>query len=198
MTPSCSSIYFSGHGGRIEVGPHAGQYLLPVDAVYSDGRAIAQTSISGPEFTAALTAILARKVLVVFDCCHASGICQPKDAATPTFKTGLPNHYYSEALKTGTGLGRRDEGSPRKKFSTGLPQMARLLTQTQRRDRLVIATAKRSIRIIRSYRHGVCHRDDNYRRQQSLEVGWAQRSGVWVFDNSEPLHTKTRLRIEDT
>ncbi len=25
-------IYFSGHGGRIEAGPYAGEYLLPVEA----------------------------------------------------------------------------------------------------------------------------------------------------------------------
>src|SRR3712207_5772138 len=27
-------LSFSGHGGRIEAGPYAGEYLLPVDTVY--------------------------------------------------------------------------------------------------------------------------------------------------------------------
>ena len=50
-------VYFSGHGGRVEAGPHAGQYLLPVDAVYPPDESLAATAISGEQFTAALGAI---------------------------------------------------------------------------------------------------------------------------------------------
>jgi hypothetical protein len=95
-------FYFSGHGGRLESGPHAGQYVLPVDAVYPTEESLVQTAVSGAEFTAALHAIPARKVIVVFDCCHASGMGQTKGAATSAFKAGLPESYY-QALQAGTG-----------------------------------------------------------------------------------------------
>src|SRR5262249_39003915 len=95
-------LYFSGRGGRIESGPHAGQYLLPVDTVYPDDAQLARTPISGDEFTAAMNALPAREVMVVFDCCHAGGIGQPKDLVTPEVRPGLSEAYY-EALKTGRG-----------------------------------------------------------------------------------------------
>lgn len=95
-------IYISSHGGRVESGPRAGEYLLPVDADYTSSKSLAQTAISGDEFTEALRAIPARKVMVVFDCCHAGGIGQPKDAAVSTLKTGFSESYY-DALKQGRG-----------------------------------------------------------------------------------------------
>jgi hypothetical protein len=95
-------FYFSGHGGRLESGPHAGQYLLPVDTVYPDDKALAQTALSDTEFTAALNDIPARKAVVIFDCCHSGGIGQPRDPATPEVKAGLSASYY-EALAAGRG-----------------------------------------------------------------------------------------------
>jgi len=94
--------YISSHGGRIESGPCASEYLLPVDTVYTSAESMAQTAISGTEFTEALRAIPARKVVVVFDCCHSGGIGQPKDATTPAVKTGFSEQYY-DALKEGRG-----------------------------------------------------------------------------------------------
>ena len=94
-------FYLSSHGGRVESGPYAGEYLLPVDTVYASGESVAQTAISGDEFTQALRALPARKVVVVFDCCHAGGIGQPKDALAPELKA-LPESYY-DALKEGRG-----------------------------------------------------------------------------------------------
>jgi hypothetical protein len=96
-------LYFSGHGGRIETGDYADEYLLPVDTVDHSGPTLAQTAISSAEFTAALRTIPARQVVVVFDCCHAGGIGQPKNlSAAAGFKPGLSEHYY-EALKSGRG-----------------------------------------------------------------------------------------------
>src|SRR6201987_2548070 len=94
-------FYISSHGGRLGSGPHAGEYLLPVDTLYTSDQSLAETAISGTEFTEALRAISARKVVVVFDCCHAGGIGQPKDATVPELK-GLPESYY-ESLRTGRG-----------------------------------------------------------------------------------------------
>ncbi len=97
-------IYISSHGGQIEYGSHKGEYLLPVDADYTSGASLAQTAISGTQFTEALRAIPARKIVVIFDCCHAGGIGQPKDPTAPTIKAGLPDSFYN-ALKQGRGRG---------------------------------------------------------------------------------------------
>jgi hypothetical protein len=95
-------VYFSGHGGRVESGPHAGQYLLPVDASYPPDESLAATAISGEQFTAALSAIPARKVVVVFDCCHAGGVGRPKDIGSAPLETGLSEGYY-DTLTAGRG-----------------------------------------------------------------------------------------------
>jgi len=95
-------FYLSSHGGRLDSGPHAGEYILPVDVDYAGDSQIAQTAISGADFTEALRAIPARKVTILFDCCHSGGIGQPKDATAPTMKGGLSSQYY-EQLKQGRG-----------------------------------------------------------------------------------------------
>jgi hypothetical protein len=95
-------FYISSHGGRVESGPAAGEYLLPVDTDYSSSEAVARTAIAGAEFTEALRAITARKVLVAFDCCHSGGIGQPKDALAPAIKAGFSEGYYDQ-LKSGKG-----------------------------------------------------------------------------------------------
>jgi hypothetical protein len=62
---STAVVYFSGHG--IET---PGYHLLPFGY---DLHALPATAISGAEFSAALQAIRARKLLVLLDCCHAGG-----------------------------------------------------------------------------------------------------------------------------
>lgn len=95
-------LYISSHGGQVEFGPHAGEYLLPVDADCTSGASLAQTAIAGADFTDALRAIPARKLVVIFDCCHAGGIGQPKNADAPVLKGGLSDSYY-DRLQQGTG-----------------------------------------------------------------------------------------------
>ncbi len=99
---STALVYFSGHGARIDSGSSAGEYLLPVDVSIASAQALAGTALSGQEFTAALRRIPARKVLVIFDCCHAGGIGQPKDVQAPALRAGLSEGYY-EALRAGRG-----------------------------------------------------------------------------------------------
>src|ERR1700722_8072872 len=95
-------IYISSHGGRVLSGAFAGEYILPVDAVAASDEDLAVTAISGEEFTAALRAIPAQKMLVVLDCCHAGGIGQPKDASGSVVKAGLSDGYYGR-LASGRG-----------------------------------------------------------------------------------------------
>jgi tetratricopeptide (TPR) repeat protein len=94
-------IYISSHGGSIVSGDYCGEYLLPVDVVGGSEQSLAETSLSGAEFTAALRLIKARKIVVVFDCCHSGGIGHVK-APAAAFKTGLPEKYYI-ALQAGRG-----------------------------------------------------------------------------------------------
>lgn len=96
-------IYFSGHGGRIESGAHAGEYLVPVDAKAKTDEELAASCIAGAEFSAALRAIASRRIVVIFDCCHAGGIGEAKDLTDdgPEMKT-LSEGYY-ESLKSGRG-----------------------------------------------------------------------------------------------
>lgn len=63
-------IYFSGHGGI------SSQYHL-VPNQY-DPNNIAETAILGSEFSAKIKEIQAKKVLVLLDCCHASGMAEVK------------------------------------------------------------------------------------------------------------------------
>jgi hypothetical protein len=93
-------VSFSGHGGRIESGPFAGEYLLPVDARAGSDAEISSTALAGTEVAEALAAIPARKLVVVLDCCHAAGIGRTKAALA--LEPGLPESYY-ELLHAGRG-----------------------------------------------------------------------------------------------
>lgn len=95
-------IYISSHGGQLKNEPDAGEYLLPVDADGSDGSALAQSAISSTELTKSLRAISARKLVVIFDCCHSGGIGQPKIANAPILKEGLSENFYN-ILEQGQG-----------------------------------------------------------------------------------------------
>ncbi len=95
-------IYVSSHGGRIESGELAGEYLLPFDASYSSDESLASTSIPGPEFSRAVRAMPARQIVVVFDCCYAAGIKAAKPDQ-PALKMGLTERFYEESL---AGRGR--------------------------------------------------------------------------------------------
>ena len=95
-------VYFSGHGGRIAEGPYAGEYLLPVDAVNASAERLADTAISGDQFAGALAAIAARRVVVVFDCCHAGGLGTPKEVGSAApLDIGLPDSWYGELTARG-------------------------------------------------------------------------------------------------
>jgi hypothetical protein len=79
-------IYFSGHGYRITNDLAHSYYLLPFGY---DTSKLEATAVSGVEFTAALQAITAQKVLVVLDCCHAGGIGITKSPAGNVVKSPM-------------------------------------------------------------------------------------------------------------
>ncbi|MBV9359680.1 MAG: caspase family protein [Chloroflexi bacterium] len=95
-------LYLSSHGARLESGPHADAYILPADAQATSDAAIASTALAGAELTRLLRAIPARKLVAVFDCCHAGGIGEPKDALGTPLQPGLPESYYA-TLQAGQG-----------------------------------------------------------------------------------------------
>jgi hypothetical protein len=95
-------IYYSGHGGRIEAGPAAGEYLVPVDVDAATPEGLAGSAISAEEFTGALRSIAARRLVIVLDCCHAGGIGQVKSALASALKSGLSDSYL-EILARGRG-----------------------------------------------------------------------------------------------
>jgi hypothetical protein len=125
-------IYISSHGGAIASGPAKGEYLLPFDVALQPGATPPQinpdTALAGFEFAEALAAIPARKLLVVFDCCHAGGLGSTKDAAAPAIKAGLSEDYYG---KLAEGRGRVILASCRgNEFSYVLPGAANSLFTT--------------------------------------------------------------------
>lgn len=92
-------IYYSGHGGRL-AGAGEG-YLIPADV----GTNLEESALSSTEFSQALQAIPARRVVVILDCCHAGGIGHPKQfkqLPIGNFQTGLPTHDL-QALAAGYG-----------------------------------------------------------------------------------------------
>ncbi len=109
-------VYYSGHGAETP-----DYYFQPFGFSWYD---LASTAISGDEFTVALRAIQASKLLVLLDCCHAGGLAAAKGAV----KSPLPPSLL-ETLQAGSGRvviasSRRDEkswtGTPYSVFTAAL------------------------------------------------------------------------------
>ena len=97
-TDSIALVYFSGHGDRFD----GEEVLIPVDVDPSSSKSALATSIPGREFTEAIAAIPARKVLVVLDCCRAGGVAALKGAPQAARTAGLTPALY-ERLAAGEG-----------------------------------------------------------------------------------------------
>ncbi len=83
-------VYFSGHGIEIP-----GFYLVPFGFDWSN---LADTAISGQEFTEHLRLIKSKKLLVLLDCCHAGGQAEAKGH----IESPLPSEAIAE-LEGGSG-----------------------------------------------------------------------------------------------
>lgn len=99
-------VYFSGHGMQDSEG---NAYLMPVDGDAASDQTLRTTAIGGPELSALLKAIPARRLTVVLDCCRASALV-PRDVRR---QTKLPTDRLL-ALASGDGravfAASRDDG----------------------------------------------------------------------------------------
>jgi len=86
-TDSTVILYFSGHGYEFKSPIGAFYYLMPFG--YNTTQ-LPTTAISGAEFTTALQAIPARKILVLLDCCHAGGLSDLENLGLEVAKSPLP------------------------------------------------------------------------------------------------------------
>jgi hypothetical protein len=93
-------VYYSGHGGRTEGLDGASEYFL-VPYGFDRSR-IADTAISGREFTEKIEAINARKLVIFLDCCHAGGIPALKEAGKTFTKSPVPPDLLN-VLNSGSG-----------------------------------------------------------------------------------------------
>ena len=100
-TGDTALVFFSGHGGRVESGSQAGNYIVPFDCDPAD---LPGTAIPGNELTGLLRDVQAQRVLVLFDCCYSGGTGEPKGLGPEPaeFKSGLEESYY-EHLAQGAG-----------------------------------------------------------------------------------------------
>jgi Caspase domain len=93
-------IYYSGHGGRIKRQDQTTEYFL-IPYGYEHSR-LAETTISGREFTDKVKAINARTLIVLLDCCHAGGVPALKEPGESFEKAPVPIELIA-ALETGSG-----------------------------------------------------------------------------------------------
>jgi len=95
-------VYYSGHGW---INQATGEYyLLPHDVKPFD---IPTSALAATTFIAALRAIMARRLLVFIDSCHAEGMATAKgspkiELPTGFIRTALPKHLVDD-LKQGEG-----------------------------------------------------------------------------------------------
>jgi hypothetical protein len=93
-------VYYSGHGGSIKGLDGSSEYfLVPYD--FNRSR-IADTAISGREFTEKIEAIKARKLVVLLDCCHAGGVPALKEVDKSFTKSPVPPNLLN-VLGSGSG-----------------------------------------------------------------------------------------------
>lgn len=114
-------VYYSGHGGQIKSLDGSSEYFL---VPYGFNRSkIADTAISGREFTEKIEAIKARKLIVLLDCCHAGGVPAQKEVDKSFTKSPVPPDLLNVL---GSGSGRVVVGSSREnEYSyTGHPYSA--------------------------------------------------------------------------
>jgi hypothetical protein len=92
-------IFFSGHGAQMIGGFSSGEYLCPVEA---EMNRVQDTCVSDVEFTTALRAIQAGRLVVFLDACHSGGMGDPKNSKIQV-RAGLSEETYNQLATTGRG-----------------------------------------------------------------------------------------------
>jgi hypothetical protein len=92
-------FFFSGHGYTVSTAIGQAYFLLPYGYNLSQ---LPQTCISGKELADRLTAIQAKKLLVLLDCCHAGGVDESKAPGAQFAKASLPPEAQ-DLLSQGSG-----------------------------------------------------------------------------------------------
>ena len=92
-------IYFSGHGARFPHGIAETSALIPVDCTLTN---LQGTTLVEAEFSAALAAIKAKRLLVLIDACHAGGTGVLKGQVENDVQLGFDEKSL-QRLAAGTG-----------------------------------------------------------------------------------------------
>ncbi|GLW98193.1 caspase family protein [Microtetraspora sp. NBRC 16547] len=92
-------IFFSGHGGRFDHGGAETSALIPVD--FRDDN-MQGTTLLEAEFSTALAAIQARRLLVLLDACHSGGASTLKGGRAGNLRPGFDEKSL-QRLAQGTG-----------------------------------------------------------------------------------------------
>lgn len=92
-------IFFSGHGARVKEGGDEASVLIPVGGRCND---LPGTSLSEAEFSKALAAIPAKRLVVVLDACHSGGAASLKQGDSTAVAYGFGEKSL-QRLSQGTG-----------------------------------------------------------------------------------------------
>ena len=94
-------VFISSHGGRVERGSQAGNYLLPYDCNPSR---LKETAITGTELTDLMRKVQAQRLVALFDFCYSGGTGDTKGDTQlfPLAKGGWDKDTYQQ-LAQGTG-----------------------------------------------------------------------------------------------
>lgn len=92
-------VFFSGHGARLKQGGNDMSVLLPIDCRPDE---ISTTTLSEAEFSQALAAIPARRLVVVLDACHSGGAGSLKGTTSMSIEYGFDEKAL-QRLAEGTG-----------------------------------------------------------------------------------------------
>lgn len=93
-------IYYSGHGGYLSAhDKETGYYLIPYDF---DQNYWQESAIEGKDFVALVERLNCRKLVLIFDCCHAGGMSLQKSTSCKYEKSPIPDINLNK-LSVGTG-----------------------------------------------------------------------------------------------
>jgi hypothetical protein len=94
-------LFYAGHG---EYGTDGNYYLTTHDTQLQGGKVVAGTGVSEQDLLARLRNVKARRLLAIFNACHAGEVSPTLGAAaTPTMGTQLPEKTAAALLATGSG-----------------------------------------------------------------------------------------------